>query len=68
MESCLLLYALLVLLLVFAIGCMYLRRKAVRWLFTTLSVLFWIAFLLALGFVIGYDVGQSGLHLAKILF
>lgn len=58
---------LLILLLVLAILCSYLRRKAVRWLFTTLAVIFWIAFLALLGFVIGYQAGNS-VHLTKLLF
>jgi len=63
-----LLYALLVLLLVIAVACTYLRRKAVKWLFTILAVLFWIGFLALLGFVLGYHVGESGFHLSSILF
>lgn len=59
---------LLILLLVIALVCTYLRRKAVRWLFTTLAVIFWIAFLALLGFVTGYQMGNSNVHLAKILF
>ncbi|QQE80305.1 hypothetical protein [Alicyclobacillus sp. SO9] len=59
---------LLVLLLLIAVLCTYLRRKAVRWLFTILAILFWIAFLALLGFVIGYHLGQDHLHLSKLLF
>lgn len=60
-ERCQLsLYFLLVLLLILAVVCTYLRKKAVRWLFTLLSVVFWIAFLALAGFVLGYDFGMRG--------
>lgn len=51
---------LLILLLAIAIVCTWLRKKAVKWLFTLLAVLFWIAFLALLGCVIGYSVGEHG--------
>ncbi len=57
---------LLILLLVIAIVCTWLRRKYVKWLFTLLAVLFWIAFLALLGFVIGYSVGQHGFQVLKM--
>ena len=59
---------LLILLLVIALLTTWLRNKAVRWLFTFLAGLFWIAFLGLLGFVIGYHTGESGLHLTHVLF
>lgn len=59
---------LLILLLVIVIVCIYLRRKAVRWLFTTLAFIFGIAFLALLGFMLGYQVGNSGVHVTHILF
>ncbi len=58
----------LLVLLVLAVACTILRRRAVRWLFTTLAVIFWIAFLVLLGFVVGYHVGDSGIHVTHILF
>jgi cytosine/uracil/thiamine/allantoin permease len=54
---------LLILLLGIAILCTWLRKRAVRWLFTLLAVVFWIAFLALLGFVIGYQAGEHGLHI-----
>lgn len=59
---------LLILLLVIAIVSTYLRTKAVRWLFTLLAVLFWLAFLSLLGFVVGYHAGIRGVHITHILF
>ncbi|WDL98044.1 hypothetical protein [Alicyclobacillus sp. ALC3] len=58
----------LLVLLVVAVACTILRRRAVRWLFTTLAVGFWIAFLILLGFSLGYHVGISGIHVTHILF
>lgn len=58
----------LAVLLVLAVLCTFLRTRAVRWLFTTLAVLFWIAFLALLGFAVGYRVGDSGMHLSHLLF
>jgi hypothetical protein len=54
---------LLVLLLGIAILCTWLRKRAVRWLFTLLAVVFWISFLALLGFVLGYQAGEHGLHI-----
>jgi cytosine/uracil/thiamine/allantoin permease len=54
---------LLILLLGIAILCTWLRKRAVRWLFTLLAVVFWIAFLALLGFVIGYQAGEHGVHI-----
>lgn len=59
---------LLVILLIIAVLCSWIRRKAVRWLFTILAVLFWIAFLSLLGFVIGYQAGLHGVHIMHYLF
>lgn len=59
---------LLVLLLVIALLCTYLRKKAVRWLFTLLAVVFWVSFLALLGFVIGYRAGLNGVHITHLLF
>lgn len=59
---------LLVVLLVMAILCTWLRRKAVRWLFTILAVLSWVAFLALLGFVVGYQAGSHGVHILRYLF
>lgn len=54
---------LLVLLLAIAVLCTWLRRHAVRWLFTILAILFWIGFLAFLGFVLGFQAGTHGVHL-----
>ena len=59
---------LLSVLLVLAVACSILRRWAVRWLFTTLAVILWIVFLALLGFLLGYHVGNSDIHLSHILF
>ena len=68
-ESCrLLLIFLLILLLVIAFLCTWLRRKAVRWLFTLLAIVFWVAFFALLGFVIGYTAGERGFHVLHVLF
>lgn len=58
----------LVILLIIAILCSWLRRKAVRWLFTILAVIFWVAFCALLGFVIGYGAGFHGVHVLNYLF
>ncbi|MCL6548137.1 MAG: hypothetical protein K6T30_04415 [Alicyclobacillus sp.] len=58
----------LILLLVAALLSTYLRKRAVRWLFTLLSVVTWVAFLAILGFVGGYQMGEHGVHVARILF
>jgi hypothetical protein len=47
-----------------AILCAYLRKRAVRWLFSFLMVIFWVSFFVLLGVVIGY---QAGLHGVQIL-
>ncbi|QSO54355.1 hypothetical protein JZ785_11635 [Alicyclobacillus curvatus] len=59
---------LLVIILIIAIACTWLRTKAVRWLFTILAVVFWIAFLGLLGFVIGYQAGTHGVHVLHLIF
>lgn len=59
---------LLGLLLTLALLCTYLRRKAVRWLFTLLMVIFWILFLGALGYRVGYLAGLHGFHAAHVFF
>jgi cytosine/uracil/thiamine/allantoin permease len=63
-----LLVLLLVIILIIAIACTWLRTKAVRWLFTILAVVFWIAFLGLLGFVIGYQAGTHGVHVLHLIF
>lgn len=67
-ESCGLLAFLLVIIIVLAILCTWLRKKAVRWLFTLLAITFWVAFLALLGFVIGYSAGEHGVHVLHVLF
>lgn len=62
------LLVLLAVILVLAIICTVVRKRAVRWLFTILAVLFWIGFLALLGFVIGYRVGDSGFHVLHLIF
>jgi cytosine/uracil/thiamine/allantoin permease len=59
---------LLIIILVLALLCTWLRKKAVRWLFTLLAIVFWIAFLALLGFVVGYSAGEKGFHITKLLF
>ncbi|OFW75079.1 MAG: hypothetical protein A2201_13150 [Alicyclobacillus sp. RIFOXYA1_FULL_53_8] len=59
---------LLVVLLVIAVVSTYLRKKAVRWLFTLLAILFWLAFLSLFGFVVGFQAGTRGIHLTHLLF
>lgn len=59
---------LLLVLLVLAVACSILRLRVVRWLFTTLALIFWIAFLALLGVALGYHAGSSGIHLSHILF
>ncbi|MCL6446178.1 MAG: hypothetical protein K6T83_22490 [Alicyclobacillus sp.] len=58
---------LLVVMVLLACLCTWLRARAVRWLFTCLSVVFWIACLSLLGFVLGYRVGEHGVHLTRWL-
>lgn len=58
----------LAIVLILAIVCTVLRRRALRWFFTFLSVIFWVAFLALLGFAIGYHMGVSGVSLTHILF
>lgn len=62
------LVALLVMILIIAILCTWLRTKAVRWLFTILAILFWIAFLGLLGFVMGFQAGTHGVHVLHYIF
>ncbi len=59
---------LLLVLLAMAILCLWLRKRAVRWLFTLLAVVFWVAFLVLFGFIIGYTAGVKGIHIVKALF
>ncbi|MCL6593637.1 MAG: hypothetical protein K6T31_06640 [Alicyclobacillus sp.] len=57
----------MVLLLLLAVLCTWLRRRAaVRWLFTCLAAVFWLAFCGLLGFVLGYHAGASGLTILKV--
>lgn len=58
---------LLVLLAVLAIVCHALRKRAVRWLFSLLMYLFWISFIVLLGFTVGYQAGQHHFHLLHVL-
>jgi len=58
---------LLILLAVLAVVCHALRKRAVRWLFSILMYLFWIAFVVLLGFTVGYQAGQHNVHLLHIL-
>ncbi|MCL6599092.1 hypothetical protein [Alicyclobacillus macrosporangiidus] len=60
-------FLMLVVLLAIAVLCSWLRRKAVRWLFTLLAVVFWIAFFALLGFVIGYSAGEHGVRILHAL-
>ncbi|MCF8566049.1 hypothetical protein LLE49_15085 [Alicyclobacillus tolerans] len=62
------LVGLLILLFVIAVLCTYLRRRVLRWLFTLLAVLFWLAFLLLFGFAVGYQAGTHNVHITHILF
>lgn len=59
---------LLALLLVLAGVCTYVRWRTGRRLFTFLAVVTWVAFLALLGFVAGYQAGERGVHVARILF
>lgn len=58
----------LVVLLALALLCTWLRRRAARRLFTLLTVATWVAFLALLGFVAGYQVGERGVEVTRILF
>ena len=49
-----------------AILCAYLRKRAVRWLFTFLMIVFWIAFFVLLGIVVGYQAGLSGVKILHL--
>ncbi len=49
-----------------AVLCSYLRKHAVRWLFTVLMVAFWIGFVVLLGFVAGYQSGMHGVHVPHL--
>jgi len=61
------LIVLLIVIGLLAVLCGYLRRKAVRWLFTLLMVLLWVAFFLLFGYIIGYQAGIHGFSLLKAL-
>lgn len=61
-------YALLAVLLILTVLSSWLRGKLWRPLFTVLAVLMGLAFFALLGFVVGYRVGNSGLHLTHLLF
>jgi hypothetical protein len=50
----------------FAVLCAYLRKHAVRWLFTLLMVIFWIAFFVLLGVAVGYQAGTHGVQILHL--
>ncbi|MFD1673432.1 hypothetical protein [Alicyclobacillus fodiniaquatilis] len=43
------------------------RRSLGRFLLTFLTVVFWLAFIVLLGFVLGYTAGERGVSILKLL-